>query len=39
MFVFTQTISIKRLQQVEEVLKARQQFRELKTQNNTTWFV
>lgn len=34
-----ETISIKRLQQVEEVLKARQQFRELKTQNNTTWII
>ncbi|RMX38549.1 hypothetical protein pdam_00010221 [Pocillopora damicornis] len=36
---YLKTISIKRLQQVEEVLKVRQQFRELKTQNNTTWII
>ena len=38
-FVFLKAICIKRLVQVEEVLRVRQQFKQLETQSNTTWFV
>ncbi|XP_078363340.1 bridge-like lipid transfer protein family member 2 isoform X2 [Oculina patagonica] len=34
-----ETISIKRLAQVEEVLRVRQQFKQLETQSNTTWII
>ena len=38
-YLFQKAISIKRLAQVEEVLRARQEFKQLETQSNTTWFV
>ncbi|XP_020627121.1 protein KIAA0100-like isoform X2 [Orbicella faveolata] len=34
-----ETISVKRLAQVEEVLRVRQQFKQLETLSNTTWIV